>query len=107
LAKASAVSATLKALGAQVKLVGSDELLSNLKTLINELEEVDSVIIDGSVMTQLVQADADGSFADALSKAAWRGVGLVFNGLPATGIGDGNLSGKMASLMPGVSVCGG
>jgi pimeloyl-ACP methyl ester carboxylesterase len=100
LAKASAVSATLKALGAQVKLVGSDELLSNLKTLINELEEVDSVIIDGSVMTQLVQADADGSFADALSKAVWRGVGLVFNGLPATGIGDGNLSGKMASLMP-------
>ncbi|MFA4016666.1 MAG: hypothetical protein RUDDFDWM_001776 [Candidatus Fervidibacterota bacterium] len=100
MAKANSVAARLKALGAHVKLVGSDEVTSNLKMLISELEEVDSVIIDGNIVAQLVQADTDESFTDALSKAVWRGVGLIFNGLPTMQIGDRNFSMKIASLMP-------
>ncbi|MCS7253328.1 MAG: NPCBM/NEW2 domain-containing protein [Armatimonadota bacterium] len=95
----------LNAVGAQIKVVPLESVITDCRVLTDALEEVDAVVFDGEALRTIIQAGVDQRIGEALARAIWRGVGLLFNGLPALQLGEAPLSGHLPSLMPATAFC--
>ena len=103
---ANSVASAIGIAGTQIKVVPVEDVIADDKVLTSALEEVDAIIVDGEAVKAFIHAGVDERVGEAIAKAVWRGIGLLFNGLPEVQIGEAPLSGHIPSLMPAVSFLG-
>lgn len=102
---AGRMAAAMSTIGTQIKVVPDEDLMGNEKVFIDTLSDFEALIIDGDCVKSLIQAGVDKQIGDAITEAVWKGLGLIFNGLPMAQLGEEPMRGYLPSLMPALLIC--
>ncbi|HID06086.1 MAG TPA: hypothetical protein EYP10_02950, partial [Armatimonadetes bacterium] len=97
---ANRIARALRMWNIKAQVIAWTEAMRDMDGFMSQLKQADVLVLDGDIVQLASQKTLDKSIAEQITTMVWRGLGVMFNGIPILSPTDAPLAGHLASLLP-------